>query len=483
MNGYLKNINNSKSLSNNIKHLIQNQFSNNKHEINGTDFKKFDNYYHHDKLQMKNTISLNASPSLQNGIIRNNSSSVKNEKKILSYNDKHLNYPLSANCVSKTATRSISNNASQNTPKINSLLHNEKLLSISKANSVVKKEDDMNTKLTLTPTINDRYNQYSPNKIKNNPPSFEFKTKNFSLYDNIPNKKENFLIQSLNIAKSNFNLLENTKDNFFAAPNIKFESVKEFAIKEEQNPRYRQSMEDFIKIVDKFNNDSDSGLFALYDGHGGKDAALYAKEKFPEIFSKFLSQSSNTPEKALILAFQKIDLDLKNRIIANENVGTTASVVYITKETDIISGSKKNLYCANVGDSRIIILQSNGAKKISYDHRCNDINEINRIKQAGGIIFNCRVFGQLALTRAIGDHSLKKYGVIATPFTNKITLDDKDKFVIIASDGVWDSLGDNDVFKLSLNYSTAYELANAIVKTAISKGSKDNTSCIVIKLE
>jgi serine/threonine protein phosphatase PrpC len=464
--------------------LIQNQFSYNRHENNISENKKFEHHIPNEKLQIINSNSLNASPTLQNGIIRNNSSSIKNDKRIQSYNDKQLNYPLSASSNTKTTTRSISNNASQNTPKLNCVLQSEKLLSLSKANSVIKREDEMSTKLTLTPSMNDRYNQYSPNKIKSNPSSFEFKTKNFSIYDNITNKKENFLIQSLNNAKSNFNLLENTKDNFFASPsNIKFESVKEFAIKEEQNPRYRQSMEDFIKIVDKFNNDPDSGLFALYDGHGGKDAALYAKEKFPEIFSKFLSQSINTPEKALILGFQKIDLDLKNRNIANENVGTTASVVYITKETDVVSGSKKTLYCANVGDSRVIILQQNGAKKISYDHRCNDTNEINRIKQAGGIIFNCRVFGQLALTRAIGDHSLKKYGVIATPFTNKVFLDEKDKYVVIASDGVWDSIGDNDVFKLSLNYPTAFELANAIVKTAISKGSKDNTSCIVIKLE
>jgi serine/threonine protein phosphatase PrpC len=481
MNGYLKNMNNNKNISNNIKNLIQNQFSYNRQENIISENKKFEGYNPHEKMQIKHSNTLMASPTRHNTIIRNNSSSIKNEKKIQNYNDKQMNYPLSA--FSKVTNRSISNNVSQNTPKLNTTLQSEKFLCISKTNSVAKREDEVNPKLTLTPSMNDRYNQYSPNKIKNNPSSFDFKSKHFSIYDNITNKKENFLIQSLNNAKSNFNLLENTKDSFFPSSNLKFESVKEFAIKEEQNPRYRQAMEDFIKIVDKFNNDPNSGLFALYDGHGGKDVALYAKEKFPEIFSRFLLQSNSTPDKALILGFQKIDLDLKNRNIANENVGTTASVVYITKEADVQSGSKRILYCANVGDSRVIILQQNGAKKISYDHRCNDINEINRIKQAGGIIFNCRVFGQLALTRAIGDHSLKKYGVIATPFTNKVILEEKDKYVVIASDGVWDSIGDNDVFKLSLNYSTAFELANAIVKTAISKGSKDNTSCIVIKLD
>ena len=348
------------------------------------------------------------------------------------------------------------------------------------------KDFTLESKLTLSPSNNDRFNQYSPNKIKNIQNSYEFKLKNFPINENIANKKGNFLIQSLNVAKSNINLLVDniSKENFDFQPSSiqKYESVKDIASKEEQNPRYRQAMEDFIKMIDKYNGDPNSSLFTLYDGHGGKDAAIYSKEKFPEYFSKFLMQM-NDPEKALTMTFHKIDLDLKNRNIANENVGTTASVVYISKENDSIYGSKKVLYAANVGDSRIIILQNNGPKKISYDHRCNDINEINRVKNAGGIIFNCRVFGQLALTRAIGDHSLKKYGVIATPYTTKVYLDEKDKYIIISSDGVWDSLNDNDVYKLSLNHNGVVELANAIVKSSISNGSKDNTICIVVRLE
>lgn len=53
-----------------------------------------------------------------------------------------------------------------------------------------------------------------------------------------------------------------------------------------------------------------------------------------------------------------------------------------------------------------------------------------------------RVGGVLAVTRAFGDHSLKKSGVSAIPHVLKYTLKPFDKFMIIASDGVWDELSD-----------------------------------------
>lgn len=55
-------------------------------------------------------------------------------------------------------------------------------------------------------------------------------------------------------------------------------------------------------------------------------------------------------------------------------------------------------------------------------------------------MFENRVGGTLAITRAFGDHSLKKDGVIAKPFINKLVLRPCDKFLVIASDGVWDVL-------------------------------------------
>ena len=53
-----------------------------------------------------------------------------------------------------------------------------------------------------------------------------------------------------------------------------------------------------------------------------------------------------------------------------------------------------------------------------------------------------RVAGSLAVTRAFGDHALKNDGVTAKPYSNKHVLRPFDKFLVIASDGVWDVLTD-----------------------------------------
>lgn len=60
----------------------------------------------------------------------------------------------------------------------------------------------------------------------------------------------------------------------------------------------------------------------------------------------------------------------------------------------------------------------------------------------GGIILDGRVAGALAITRAFGDHALKKDGVIATPSIKKHLLRPSDRFLVIASDGIWDVIED-----------------------------------------
>ena len=72
----------------------------------------------------------------------------------------------------------------------------------------------------------------------------------------------------------------------------------------------------------------------------------------------------------------------------------------------------------------------------------HNFHRVERIKGGGGLVFENRVGGTLAVTRAFGDHSLKRDGVTAKPYVNKHALRPFDKFIVIASDGVWDVLDD-----------------------------------------
>lgn len=76
---------------------------------------------------------------------------------------------------------------------------------------------------------------------------------------------------------------------------------------------------------------------------------------------------------------------------------------------------------------------------------------------------------------------MKKDGVIAKPFIKKHILRSSDKYLIVASDGVWDSLEDQDAVNFCKDEFNSKEIAQAIVKSAIEKGSKDNTSCLILK--
>ena len=82
------------------------------------------------------------------------------------------------------------------------------------------------------------------------------------------------------------------------------------------------------------------------------------------------------------------------------------------------------------------------AERLSVDHKPDEPTEVERISQIGGKVVDNRVGGTLAVTRAFGDHHLIKEGVTAKPTINKHVIRPFDKYLIIASDGVWDVLSD-----------------------------------------
>ena len=104
----------------------------------------------------------------------------------------------------------------------------------------------------------------------------------------------------------------------------------------------------------------------------------------------------------------------------------------------------------------------------------------NRIIKQGGIVFAGRVYGQLMLSRAFGDWELKNYGVSCEPHIVRMNIEEEDKYIVIASDGVWDVLEDEDVYALNRTAKNSMDLCINILKTALEKGSMDNISCFVI---
>lgn len=261
-------------------------------------------------------------------------------------------------------------------------------------------------------------------------------------------------------------------------------SVKDYSVKEEANYPYRDYMEDCYKVVDKFANESNIGYFSLYDGHGGKETSNFIKDRLAQLFEQnFKSQSSPSSvnyEKMLVEVFEKCDDEIKNRYWS-EYTGSTACVVFTVKDNN----NNYVIYSANAGDSRTILLntEKNIVKRLSYDHKASDPAEINRLRKTGGTCFNGRVFGTLAVSRAFGDYEYKKFGICATPYVTKTLSQKGDKYIVIASDGVWDVLSDEDVLAISHKYgSSANELSDAILHISMDRGSLDNITVMVVAL-
>ena len=96
---------------------------------------------------------------------------------------------------------------------------------------------------------------------------------------------------------------------------------------------------------------------------------------------------------------------------------------------------RRVLYTANVGDARAVLSRAGKAVRLTYDHKGSDKQEAKRIMDAGGFVMNNRVNGVLAVTRSLGDSSMKEF-VVGSPYTTETELSEDDEFLVIACDGV-----------------------------------------------
>jgi serine/threonine protein phosphatase PrpC len=139
--------------------------------------------------------------------------------------------------------------------------------------------------------------------------------------------------------------------------------------------------------------------------------------------------------------FKKIDGQVA--MLDSDHCGSTACVAVVRREIN-----HNVLYVANAGDTRAVISKNGVAERLSKDHKASDAQEAARVKAEGGSIMDGRVGGGLAITRAIGDHAFKNFGVTCLPYTVRHVLRPFDKFLVIASDGIWDVISDEDAVAL-----------------------------------
>lgn len=87
------------------------------------------------------------------------------------------------------------------------------------------------------------------------------------------------------------------------------------------------------------------------------------------------------------------------------------------------------------------------------------------------------------LSRSFGDWLIKSYGVIVDPHITKIELTDDDLYLIIASDGLWDAIKDEECRILCETNNNTLEICKNFVVESLKRGSQDNISCFIISFK
>uniref|UniRef100_A0A183FK16 protein-serine/threonine phosphatase n=1 Tax=Heligmosomoides polygyrus TaxID=6339 RepID=A0A183FK16_HELPZ len=155
---------------------------------------------------------------------------------------------------------------------------------------------------------------------------------------------------------------------------------------------------------------------------------------------------SIVPEIDLIRKYNFQEVQLPGGLeTPGEDSGTTACVCLMNKERIVV---------ANAGDSRAVLCRGGTAIDLSIDHKPEDDVEKTRIVNAGGFVNeDGRVNGGLNLSRAFGDHSYKKNTelplrdqmITALPDVKVEELQPSDEFLVVACDGIWNSLNSQQV--------------------------------------
>lgn len=236
----------------------------------------------------------------------------------------------------------------------------------------------------------------------------------------------------------------------------------------------RSSMEDFYETrIDGVNGEI-VGLFGVFDGHGGARAAEFVKQNlFSNLIKhpKFISDTKS----AIADAYSNTDSDfLKSENTQNRDAGSTAS-------TAILVGDR--LLVANVGDSRAVICRGGKAIAVSRDHKPDQSDERQRIEDAGGFVMwagTWRVGGVLAVSRAFGDKQLKQY-VVADPEIQEEKIDQSLEFLILASDGLWDVVTNDEAVDMVKPIEDPELAAKKLMEEAFQRGSADNITCVVVR--
>ena len=311
----------------------------------------------------------------------------------------------------------------------------------------------------------------------------KYRTKSISDLSNLNIKVLNKSRDSV-ISQKNFSVIENEKE-----PKKKI-FKKILKIDSCTIPGYslngvKQKNQDSFFLKKNFLSKDEQFFIGICDGHG----------LFGDLVSQYISETlplnvKSTSKEELIQAF----IDTNNSLINKTKIdcslsGTTCTSLIITLD---------KIICANIGNTRAILAKyENGyynTINLSRDHKPTESEEIKRILSEGGVIKQLynknkkEFFGPeriwlknsdipgLSMSRSFGDNLAHTVGVINIPEVKTFDYTGGEKFIVIASDSIWQYIDSDECVRIIKDYyeknMDAVGALNSLVTEAIKRWKK-----------
>ena len=347
----------------------------------------------------------------------------------------------------------------------------------------------------------DSQNEYKINLIsfEDNPNSLEPSNKSSKNKEeiniNVIKKKENEKIQK----KDSGTLHITDKVNVFPEGHVKSVSSQSQAGKNEDGlPKINQ---DSYLIIQNEYKLPDFNIFSVLDGHGeyGHLVSRFITKYLTTFFKKNKKMNILKSEDEVYCRLKKNDYDIIKKVFRHAEKDISISKIDAEQSGStciMLFQIGDKIICANVGDSRAIMVKGEKGKNIiplSIDQKPTVPEEKKRIESLGGEISQYeedgkkagpyrvwakgQIYPGIAMSRSIGDFMATKIGVIPEPICLEYTIDKDTKFIIIASDGIWEFLSNKKVAHIALKYYENKDsdgACKALIKEATERWNKED---------
>ena len=252
-------------------------------------------------------------------------------------------------------------------------------------------------------------------------------------------------------------------------------------------PGIKKKNQDNFFIYKNFLKNPDLIFLGVCDGHGmfGHDISAYLVNNLPQnLHSAFLKENLSTINNES--EFKKIS-DIASNVFVqtNLNLVNNASIdcTYSGTTCSSLIFSPEKIISLNVGDSRCVlgkfINDKWSAKNLTRDHKPTEEDEKKRILEKGGRIEAYKdetgeavgpervwLKGEdlpgLAMSRSFGDDVAHMIGVTSKPEILEYKLCEEDKFIMLASDGIFEFITSDEAVNMVKDYYLKDDIDGAL---------------------